>query len=221
MEAQSIFICREVLKSCMDEIEFPPAETGEVFDAYLTRLRASYGYVDGIEKAVAVLAEKAPFRFLDGIFSDATLKDYRHTVFRVGRDEKNPLSGVSVTALLDWCEQGDFQERLVMLSEAIYPLEKEPEGDGVVLSEQAYTLIDAAQDPYAILRNFSVQPKVWWGSLANIMANRGQAFRTLLEHDRSDIRDAAATRIAQVNEWVDRERRRERTEDERREQRFE
>ena len=33
--------------------------------------------------------------------------------------------------------------------------------------------------------------------------------------------DAAATQIAQINEWADRERRLERAEDERREQRFE
>ena len=52
----------EVLKSCMDEVEFPE-ETSEVFDAYFVRLRASYGYVGGIEEAVAVLAEKATFRF--------------------------------------------------------------------------------------------------------------------------------------------------------------
>ena len=212
----------KVLRSCMDEVEFP-TETGEVFDAFLTRLRASYGYVSGIEKAVAILAEKAPFRFLDGIFFDAALKDYRHTVFRVGRDEKNPLSGVSVTTLLDWCRQGDLQERLIMLSEAIYPFKKEPEGDGVVLSEQAYAIIDATRDPSTVLRNFcsSVRPNGWSGSLANIIAKQGQAFRALLEHDRSDIRDAAEAVIAQISQWEERERHLERAEDERREQRFE
>ena len=212
----------EVLKSCMDEVEFPK-ETSEVFDAYLTRLRESYGYVVGIESAVEVLAEKATFRFLDGIFFDPALKDYRHAIFREGRDEENPLSGASITTLLDWCGQGGFQGRLIMLSRAIYPFEKELEGDGVVLSEQAYAIIDVASDLYEILRNFSsfVKPNGWSGSLANIIAKRGQAFRTLLEHDRSDIRDAAATRIAQIDKWVDEERRRERAEDERREQRFE
>ncbi len=212
----------EVLKSCMDEVEFP-TETGEVFDAFLTRLRASYGYVSGIEKAVAVLAEKTTFRFLDGIFLDAALKDYRHTIFRVGRDEENPLSGVSVTTLLDWCGQDDFQERLIMLSEAIYPFEKEPEGDGIVLSEQAYAIIDATQDPSTVLRNFcsSARPNGWSGSLANIIAKRGQAFMTLLEHGQSDIRDAAAAQIAQINQWEEQQRSYERAGDEQREQRFE
>ena len=212
----------EVLTACMDGAEFPE-ETGEVFDAYLTRLRESYGYVAGIEKAVAVLAEKAPFRFLDGIFFDSALEDYRHMIFREGLDKKNPLSGVSVTTLLDWCRQGDLQEQLIMLSEAIYPFEKEPEGDDVVLSEQAHAIIDATRDSSTVLRNFcsSVRPSGWSGSRANIIAKRGQAFKALLKHDRSDIREAAEAAIAQIKQWEEQERHDERLRDEQREQRFE
>ncbi len=212
----------KVLRSCMDEVEFPE-ETSEVFDAYFVRLRASYGYVGGIEEAVTVLAEKATFRFLDGIFFDSALKDYCHNVFKGRHDEKNPLSSVCVATLLDWCRQGDFQERLSMISEAIYPFEKELEGDGVVLSEQARAIMDATQDPSTVLRNLCsfVRPSGWWGSLANIIAKRRQAFEMLLKHDRSDVRVAAAAQIAQIKEWEDEERCRERAYDERREQSFE
>ena len=212
----------EVLKSCLDEVEFPE-ETNKVFDAYFTQLRKSYGCMIGREKVVAVLAEKATFRFLDGIFLDPALRNYCHTIFREDRDEKNSLSGVSVMTLLDWCGQGDFQERLLMISEAIYPFEKEPEGDGVVLSEQAHAIIGATQDPSTVLGNLcsSVYPSGWSGSLANIIAKRGQAFKPLLEHSRSDIRDAATTQIARISQWEDRERQQERAEDEQREQRFE
>ena len=211
----------EVLRSCLDEVGFPE-ETSKVFDAYLTRLRESYGYVSGIEKSVAVLAEKAAFRFLDGILFDPALRDHRQAIFRED-DEKNPLSSVSVTTLLDWCGRGDFQGRLIMLSEAIYPFEKESEGDGVVLSEQAYAIIEATQAPSAVLRNFcsSVRPSGWSGSLANIIAKRGEAFKTLLKHDRSDIREAAKAEIAKINQWEKQERHRERFRDEQREQRFE
>ena len=222
---KSITHLSEVLTACMDEAEFPE-ETGEVFDAYLTRLRESYGYVGGIEKSVAVLAKKAPFRFLDGIFFDSALEDHRHMIFREGLDKKNPLSGVSVTTLLDWCRQGDFQERLIMLSEAIYPFEKEPEPGTMecdVLSEQAHAIIEATQDPSTVLRNFcsSVKPSGWSGSRANIITKRGQAFKTLLKHERSDIREAAGAAIAQINQWEEQERHRERLRDEQREQRFE
>lgn len=212
----------EVLKSCMDEIELP-VETGEVFDACLARLRASYGDVGGIEKTIATLAEKATFRFLDSIFFDAVLQDYHHTIFQGKRSEENPLSGVSVTALLDWCGQSGFPGRLIMLSEAIYPFEKEQESDGVVLSEQACAIIDATQDPSTVLRNFysSAMPGEWSDSLPNMIAKRGEAFKTLLEHERSDIRDAAEEAVAQIKQWEERERALERAEDEQREQRFE
>ena len=62
-----------------------------------------------------------------------------------------------------------------MLSEAIYPFEKEPEpfedepeGDGVILSEQARAIIDATQDPstssekFLLLRDGPMDGRVVW-----------------------------------------------------------
>ena len=213
----------EILAFCLDEAEFYQ-ETARVIDAYLERLRASYGYVYGLEDAVTVLAEKATSRFLNGVFFDPTIEDdHRQEIFREQHDEKNLLSGVSAEALLDWCRQGDVQERLSMLSAAIYPFGKEPDGDGVVLSEQACAIIEAARDPCAILRNLSssVQPSGWSGSLADIIAKRGQAFEVLLKHERPDIRAAAETQIAEIKRREEQERRYERESDRQHEQRFE
>ena len=213
----------EVLNACMDKAEFP-AETGDVVDAYLDRLKASSGYVSGLRDAVVVLVEKEPFRFLDGIFFDSAFEDLHHrNVFGEWSHRKNPLSNVDGPTLLDWCRQGDFQGRLIMLSGAVHPFDEAPEGDGVILSEQAHAIIDAAQDPSTILRHFcsSVRPNGGSGSLANIIAKRGQAFSALLEHDRSAIRNAAEAAIAQINQWEKQERRYERLRDEQREQRFE
>ena len=213
----------EVLKSCMDKAEFPE-ETGDVVDAYLDRLKASYGHVSGLRDAVVVLVEKEPFQFLGSIFLDPVFGDLHHrNFFGEWSHRKPPLSNVDGTTLLNWCRHGDFQERLIMLSKAVHPFDEAPEGDGVILSEQAHAIIDAAQDPSTILRNFcsSMRSKVGSGGVANIIAKRGQAFRTLLEHDRSDIRDAAEAAIAQINQWEAQERHYERLQDEQREQRFE
>ena len=213
----------EVLSSCLDEAEFPQ-EIGEVFDAYLERLRTSYGYDGGLNNAVAVLAEKTPFRFLDGVFFDPDLEDdHRHGIFREQHDERNSLSGVCVRVLLDWCRRGNFQERLAMISEAVYPFVKEPDGDGIVLSEQAHAIVEATQVPSTVLRNLTsfVQPSSWSGSLADIIAHRRQALETLLEHDRPGIRAAAATHIAEIKRWEAQERQREQAMDRQREQRFE
>lgn len=210
----------EVLKSCMDETEFPE-ETSDVFSAYFARLKEPYYYSSNIGEIAAVLVEKATFRFLDLIFFDPTLKDYRcHRVFN-GR--YRPLSNVNIATLFSWCRKGNFQERLNMISEAIYPFEEEPESDGVVLSEQAHTLIDATQDPDTVLGNFStfVGPYTSRGSTATIIAKRRQAFEVLLKHDRFDIRNAAATQISQIKESEELIRRLERNDYKQSEQRFE
>ena len=84
----------EVWKSCMDEDEFPE-ETNAVRDAYFVRLKKSHGFVDDIEKAVAVLAERATVRFLDGVFFDPTLQDYhRQAIFKEQREGRNALSNI-------------------------------------------------------------------------------------------------------------------------------
>lgn len=213
----------KVLAFCLDEAEFPE-ETNEVINAYSARMRASYGFVYGLDNSAAILAEKATGRFLDGVFFDSALEEhYRHRVFREHRDEKNPLSGVRAEALLAWCRQGDFQERLAIISEAIYPFEKKPDGDGIVLSEQACAIIEVAQDPSVILKNLcsSARPNGWSGSLADIIAKRRQTFETLLEHDRPNIRAAAAERIAEMQGWEEQERHHEQTRDRQYEQRFE
>ena len=204
----------------MDETEFPE-ETSDVFSAYFAWLKGPYGYSSYIGEIAAVLVEKATFRFLDLIFFDPTLKDYRCR--RIFNEPYYSLSNVNIVTLLDWCRQGNFQERLNMISKAVYPFEEEPESDGVVLSEQAHTLIDATQDPDTVLGNFStfVHPYAHRGSTATIIAKRRQAFEVLLKHDRFDIRNAAATRISQIKESEESMRRLERNDYKQSEQRFE
>ena len=87
----------------------------------------------------------------------------------------------------------DFQERLNLLSTAIHPFAESPGGDGVVFSEQAHALIDASVNASLILGNFakSIQPGLWWGELADIIAIRRLPFDSLLQDDRVHVREAA------------------------------
>ena len=204
----------------MDETEFPE-ETSDVFNAYFARLKEPYYYSANTAEIAAALAEKATFRFLDLIFFGPTLEDYRRR--QVFNERYCPLSNVNVTTLLNWCQLGNFQERLGMISEAIYPFEEEPESDGVVLSEQAHVIINATQDPSTVLRNFStfVQPHAYAGSAVIIIAKRRQAFEVLLKHDRPDIRNATATQISKIKELEESTRRYEQADYKQSEQRFE
>ena len=210
----------------MDEIQFPE-DSNEVLEAYFLKLKASSGYLGTIEKVVPILAENATFGFLDGIFLDPALDDHRRNmVFREMSHKKNPLYNVDASKLLTWCRKDDIQERLGMVAQAIYPFVEEQERDKTKFTEQALAIIESTQDPLEILRvlSRSVRPNGWSGSRANIIANRRHAFETLLEHDRSDIRAAAKTRITQLVQWEQQECQYEQAYEQRRrehEQRFE
>ncbi len=216
----------KIIECCMDEIQFPE-DSNEVLEAYFLKLKASSGYLGTIEKVVPILAENATFGFLDGIFLDPALDDHRRNmVFREMSHKKNPLYNVGASKLLTWCRKDDIQERLGMVAQAIYPFVEEQERDKTKFTEQALAIIESTQDPLEILRvlSRSVRPNGWSGSRANIIANRRHAFETLLEHDRSDIRAAAKTRITQLVQWEQQECQYEQAYEQRRrehEQRFE
>ena len=213
----------EIWKYCMDEEEFPE-ETNAVRDAYFVRLKKSYALVEDIEKAVAVLAERATVRFLDGVFFDPTLQDYhRQAIFKEQREGRNALSNIHAAKLLDWCERGNFQRRLLLISGAVFPFEEEAEGSGVVFSNQALAVLNGTQDPVTVLGNFAsyVGPNICWGSGADVIAKRRRPFEALLEHDRPEIRRAAREQIVRIKEWEAREQELDRALYEKREQRFE
>ena len=212
-----------VLGHCLDEAQFPQ-ETAEVTDAFLTRVKNTYGNMGGLHGATAVIAERVPLRLLDGVFLDPALEPYHsRELFTERRHRANGLVGVGTATLMEWCRQGDFQARLTKLSRAIHPFAGETKGDGVTFSKQAHAIIDSTQDPAIVLGHFA-NPRhlsVWSGSLADIIARRRHPFELLLEHERADIRNAAERLIPQIKDAEDREREQERAEDQERDQRFE
>ena len=211
----------EVLEFCLDETEFPD-ESREVLDAFLARVIATYGTTGGLHGTTAVLAEKVPARFLDGIFLNPECPaSYRRELFSERHHRANALDRIGIAELIDWCRQGDFQERLTMLSQAVHPFTSD--GEGVSFSELAHAIIDSAHNPEAVLGNFanSIRPSGWSGSLADIISRRCQPFEALAQDNRPAVRGAADELIVPIRRSEDRERERERSEDRERDQRFE
>ena len=211
-----------IFKDCMDETEFP-AETAAVLDAYFLRLKESNGYIGGIEDAIAVLAEKATSHFLQGALLDPGIEDsVRRSIFKK-RLKKNPLRNIDPDKLLEWCHSGDIQARLVLVSQAIYPFEEHSDGDLVVFSAQAFSILNESIEPFKVLGHFSssVCPSSWSGSRAEIIAKRCRPFEALLDHGRKEIREAAAASVSRIKLRENQEREREHVEDREREQRFE
>ena len=171
-----------------------PDETQAVLDAVFIRWNNSYGVFGGIEDALRIVAERSPTRFLDGLFvSPGVQEHHRYHVFRERRRAINPLSNVPAETLLCWCERGEFQERLMMVAELIVPFAQATGSEEIVLSEQARALIDASDNPSALLDILSRygERRVISEGLANLISARAEAFRTLLTHERTDVRAAA------------------------------
>ena len=200
-----------VLDGCMHEDEFP-AETRAVVDAIFFRWNNSYGMFGGIEDAVSLIAERSPIRFLEGVFfSPGVKKHHRHNVFRERRHARNPLSNVPGETLLRWCKRGEFQKRLLMVADLIVPFAQDIGSERIVLSEQAKALIDASDNPSALLDILSRygEPSVFPESRAKFISTRADAFRTLLAHERTDFRAAANEVLLQMKQWEDEARYRE------------
>lgn len=212
-----------VLEFCLDESEFPE-ESHDVFDAFLARVISTYGTTGGLFNASAVLAEKLPVRFLDGVFlNPACPASYRRELFLERHQRTNALDHIEIAELMDWCRQGNFQERLHVLAEATYPFTCDDERDVVALTRLANAMIDVTDDPAAVLGHFANRtcPRGWSGSRADIIAQRARSFESLLGDSRPAVRRAAEEQMAWIGQLVERERRREQAEDQRRDQRFE
>ena len=213
----------DVLAFCLDEAEFPQEAT-QVLDAFLARMNGPYAIMAGLRAAAAILAEKMPFRFLDGVCLDPALEDhYRRRLFTEPRRGTSPLADVDEGTLIEWCRRGDFEERLTALSQAVHPFAPGNDGKGVVFSGQARAILHATQNPGVILGNFanSIRPNGWSGSLADIIAERCRPFEALRRDDRSHVRIAARNLLPRIKEWEHQERQDERDRARQRDQRFE
>ena len=109
------------------------------------------------------------------------------------------------------------------LSQAIHPFASQGEDNDVVFSVQAHAILDAAQNPAAILGSFaeSIRPIGWLGSLADIIAKRCRPFEALLHDHRPDVRVAAQDIVARFRTLEREERRRDLDRARQRDQRFE
>ena len=213
----------DVVAFCLDEPQFPQEAT-DMLDAFLARVNRPYAIMTGLRAAAAVLAEKLPFRFLDAAFLDPALEDHqRRRLFAEYRRVTSPLHGVDETTLIDWCRQGDFEERLTVLSQAVHPFASRIEGDGVDFSGKARAILDAAQNPATILDNFanSITPNGWSGSLTDIIAERRRPFEALLLDNRMDVRNAAEDIVPRIADYEREQRQNERDRARQRDQRFE
>ena len=201
------------------------SEIDDLLEAFFVAVKTRHGYIGDLEETAGFLISKAPHRFLDRVFLGEELGDQeRDNLFSEQHRQRNLLSRLPPSILLDWCRQGEFGTRLGMISKAIYPFAKDSQNGDIVFSVQAHAILDASLDALETLTHFAdfIHPLASWsGSLANIIAARRHPFELLLENERADVRCAAKKLISQIKNEENRVRDRERAGDQERDQRFE
>ena len=193
----------KVLDNCIDKCR-PGKDLDELMEAFFECQRDPSVSLLEPHKVQRTLAGRQPDLFLDRAFREG--EDYeraRSWILREGMSAENPLSCIEAADMLAWCRQGDYQNRLAALAEHIFPFSGEMEAAGAILSERARTILDEAKDRAGILSSYarSVQPGMWSGSMADIIARRVPAFESLLDDPRPDVREAARTILLDIRSW--------------------
>ena len=197
-----------VLKVCVQDTLFL-AETEDLFEAFFSCVNTGKASAIGLAKTVTTLAEKMPLRFLDGAFaSDSSNVTSRYILFSLATNRENPLSCISTSALMNWCRKGDFQARLLSLTDWIDPFAEQNEAAEIDFSGHAKAIINATANPSSVLSSFaeSIYSVSLTNNQDNIVTRRRRPFEALLRDGGPRTRTAAEAAIHRIDEKQRRER---------------
>jgi len=113
----------------------------------------------------------------------------------------NPLDKISDDDLISWCEK-DPGSRYPLITSAIQPF---MECDGRLKWKPViYRIFDRAPELKTIFDNiaYSMVPKSWKGSLADIMQNRSLLYKKLYQHDNAEIRSLAKAKYLDLQKKI-------------------
>jgi hypothetical protein len=167
------------------------------------------------------LLETQPIAVLNALFQ-ASSEEWPGNRSLFDRDERNPLSALPHTILLEWCDV-DPERRYPWIAKLIRFMER-PNPDGPpVWSEQAIALLTHAPDPNKLLDVFVPRfaPTSWSGSLAAIVASNAQLLDQLSAFASTDLQQYARDAKTRVMRYVAEERQRETEQERRQNERFE
>jgi hypothetical protein len=153
------------------------------------------------------LSRAQPFVFLDAFIGNDRIKPYqRQRMFNADFESRdNPLDQISDDDLIIWCEK-DPESRYPLITLAIQPF-KECDGK-LTWKPVMYRIFDRAPDLGAIFNNiaYSMIPKSWSGSRADIMQNRSVLYKELYEHDNAEIMSLAKAKYSELQRKIIEER---------------
>lgn len=191
-----------------------------------------------LEAIINHLIKEFPEHFLARAFSSQNNDQYlSYRIFNQGlHSDVYPLNLVSIERLIKWCNfnQNKIQYLAKTLSAYSYLKTENTKSSYIFsindeysstieLSSHILSLLEVADDKAAIVETIfnGTFPGSWSGSLAEILEVRSKAFSKLLDHDSSEVREAARIKLALLENSISRNRQQEAERDMREEQRFE
>lgn len=183
-----------------------------------------FGYIFSFEDAIGITAAWMPKEFLSRIF-DGTEDQQQRRLHFINHDDshQSPIAKIDVDILIEWCGTTKDPQVWASVASGINLWSKDGEQSPICLQDDALRFLEASPEPRAVLEIFAehVAPSSWSGSRANVMQPRVEAIGQLVTHERADISKSARAVYEKLTNWVEKEKKRERLEDEALEQRFE
>lgn len=229
VRVNSLHSLDRVVAEVLDETA-PPEEVRSIMELFCNGVETYRLYGFEMSEFLSAMIVTHPEIVLETVFNGR--EDASHLAYSIFRERvglRGPsLNDVPVERILAWC--GDDQLRIAHVAAALHCYvaavstesgEEHPKR--VVLSDHITSLLAVAKEREEIIEILfdSVHPGSWSGSLASILESRSEALAALLDYPDLKVRELVKTKINELRQWVLRQREREATEYNDREQRFE
>ena len=118
-----------------------------------------------------------------------------------------PLDEITDEALISWCETDPYK-RYPLLASAIAPFRKSNTTGKYEWKPLIFTILEKSPDLNSTLENLEdgMNPRVWSGSLADILQEQTSLFLELREHNNPEVRDWAERQYLLLQKKIARER---------------
>ncbi|GAB6039961.1 hypothetical protein [Endothiovibrio diazotrophicus] len=170
-------------------------------------------------EVVAALLRVQPMVSLDVLLGDGLTEEERRAGFLVSRGRKSMFQVLTVDQLAAWADLDPFVRypRVAELSSFVDSDEKS------IWIENILNLVERAPDKGCFLKalRLDFHPRIWWGSLADILQRRRKLPQQLLSHHDPEVVRWAHEQDRILSEWAERERESERVRSRQRDERFE
>ena len=168
-------------------------------------IEAIFSFVDkreghsflSFEEPIAITAKCMPFAFLDYLFAGSEEQQLSRIDSlaneRVGR---SMFSEVDIHNLIDWCQKKNHRKYWQLIANSI-PLWQRKNKNLISMTPFSVKFLESAPEPEIVLQIYRnrVKPTSWCypDYRSDIMKLRADAIRELIQHERSDLADAAQT----------------------------